>query len=892
MQPSLIEEFVEESREHLQIVEADFLKLEKTDEMPKCEVINRIFRAVHTIKGSAGFLGLVRIGELAHRMETLLAMVRDGAMPLTKPAVNVLLEGVDRLTSMLNEIDQSNAMDINDLLEKLQQRIEVDSDEGKRKSLQEKVSIPVHEGKGFALEAYNLNSIPHAHLSHLYVVTYDLVRFEQRKGKTPVQLIEYLSSMGTIIDGYLDFVGGHDLRKGLPSQPLVYRLLYGTVLDSSLISAAVELEMTQIEELDAKSIHPVVLVPEAESVFEPLFDCSSTLDIDPEPLTERAPMPQGIEPTAVSAEIREEQITTHTSDSVRIRLDILDRLMQLAGELVLVRNQQLMLVNRTDPISRANVQKLNIVTSDLQETIMRTRMQPIGTIFSRFSRMVRDLGQKLSKDIELEISGNEVELDKTILEALTDPLVHIVRNSCDHGLETPQIRRRNGKTETGKIVLKAYHEGGQMIVEISDNGTGIDTDAVRAKALEKGLKSAEELARMGLKEIQSLIFLPGFSTAHKVSDLSGRGVGMDVVKTSIERLGGVIDLSSEKNKGTRIVLRLPLTLAIIPSLIVRSGQQRFAIPQINLEELVCLYDEDVAGKIECAGSREVYRLRDFLLPLVRLARVLENRDVFSEEVKIKITEVERTLRESNHRRFLSENAQDKSCSILLSFAVLKVGGARFGLVIDDVIGTEEIVVKPMHRAVKSLSIYAGATVLGDGQVALILDVLGIARHANIEFDDHAQTNQHEDKHRDTTPRRRLFLFKSGHDEQFAVDMAAMRRVEQIQIEKIERTAGHDFVTIDGVSTQILRLDRLLPVSPVEMFPEMFLVLPKQSRVPYGILVSKIIDIGEFAFVPSTNIVSNPCVEGSAIIKDHMTLILTPDVIHKTARPDLFKEVSA
>lgn len=888
LEMSLMEEFVGEAREHLATVEADFLAIEKSGGSPDAQVVNRVFRAVHTIKGGAGFLGLQKIGELAHRMETLLAIVRDGAMPLKNDAIEILLDGVDRLSGMFDRVASSNETEIGDLLDRLNLQMDKDSDPKERSKLQETVNVPVPGGREeFRFEAYNLHSIPAEHRLHMYVLSYDLNRFQESKGRSPLQLVDHLSTMGTIVDGFLSCEGMADLRQELPSQPLVYRVLYGTALEADIISMAVELETSQIEIVDgiqtggAKKMSPPDPIPPRPSV-ESIEPVSSF-----EPVQEFA----ASTPSA-KVEPREEGVAPQSMDSVRIRLDILDHLMQLAGELVLVRNQQLMHVNRADPISRTIAQKLNIVTSDLQETIMRTRMQPIGTVFSRFSRIVRDLGKKLGKNIEIDMFGNDVELDKTILEALTDPLVHIIRNSCDHGIETPAVRRAQGKSDAGRIILNAYHQGGQMIVEIADDGKGVDAEAVKTKAIEKNLKTAEEIARMNPKEIQALIFLPGFSTAEALSDVSGRGVGMDVVKTSIERLGGVIDLNSEKGSGTRIILRLPLTLAIIPSLVVRSGKQRFAIPQISLEELVCLYGEDIATKIECAGSREVYRLRDILLPIVRLSRVLEESEPFDDQTKARITEQERALREELHGKVLLDRAEGRLSDATLSFAVLKVGGSRFGLVIDDVIGSEEIVVKPMHRAVKNLSIYAGATVLGDGEVALILDVQAIARHANVDLEDNAQTARRTANPTDSVDKRNLFLFKSGPEEQFAVDMSVMRRVEQIRMDQVESSAGHDYIAIDGVSTQILRLDDHMPVSPVLKEKEMFLLLPKSCRSPYGILVSRIIDIGEFASAVSHDTIRDPCVEGSTIIRDRMTLILSPDALHRRARPEPSPEVAA
>lgn len=879
MEPSLLDEFVNESKEHLTNAEADFLQCERQGCVADAALINRIFRAVHTIKGSAGFLGLVRIGELAHRMETLMAMVRDGAMSLSPSSVGVLLDGVDRLGTMLSAVESSNEVVIADLLERLQAQMERDGDSQRIQSLQERVVVPFGGGGGeFSFAAYNLNSLPAPHRSHIYVLSYDLLAFQEKKGKSPVHLLEYLATMGTILDGALDTTRVEDLRDGLPSRPLIYRLLYGTVLDASLIPIAVELDEKDIEEI------PTDAFEHAAS------SCEIASDIPPPPPPPSASRPEPSEVAAFVREGRDEpSVGSGNADTIRIRVDVLDRLMQLAGELVLVRNQQLMNVNRADTTSRAIAQRLDIVTSDLQETIMRTRMQPIGSVFARFSRMVRDLGLKLGKDIAIETQGNEVELDKSILEALADPLVHIVRNSCDHGIENPQVRAAAGKPRQGTLLLKAYHQSGQMIVEIRDDGRGIDAKAVREKALEKGLKSAEELAQMSVVEIQALIFLPGFSTAAKLSDVSGRGVGMDVVKTSIERLGGTIDLLSDPGQGTRMTLRLPLTLAIIPSLIVRSGTQRYAIPQINLEELVCLYDEDVARKVECAGSREVYRLRDALLPLVRLGHVLRNREPFCEETKDRITEEELALREAGNAQLLEDRRSGISVDLSLSFAVLKAGGMRFGLVIDDVVGFEEIVVKPMHRAVKHLPVYAGVTVLGDGEVAMILDVPGVARHASLSAEGQDESNQADTSVRsEERDRRGLFLFRSGPMEQLAVPMDAMRRIERVDMGRIETGAGREFVTIAGESVEVLRLEDHLPLSRTEAAESMFLLLPKTLGTPYGILASSLVDIGEYAVDLAVGTVCGDGIEGTAILRDHMTLLLRPEEIRRRSRPELFE----
>jgi len=860
---SLIDEYICEAREHLSSVEADFLAIEKKNGGQDLEVINRIFRAVHTIKGGAGFLGCTVIGKLSHAMETVLSLAREGTLVLKPSILDALISGIDMLNSLFDNIDGSNDVDVSALIARLGSELNGGIPDSVLKALQVPVEISTPSSDvTFHVTAQDLKLVPTEHCN-FYVLSYNLTRFEKQKGLSPVALIRDLLKLGTIVDGFLTSDSG-DLRQGLPSADLAYKVLYATLVFDDIISTAVDLDDEHICRIDPHSFLtqiPAVTQTVAENFVQPVSSASAPPEL--------AALPKG--------EVREES-STQANDTIRIRLDILDRLMMLAGELVLVRNQELMNVDRSNAVSRTIAQRLDIVTTDLQETIMRTRMQPIGTAFSRFTRIVRDLGLKLNKKIELEMSGNEVEVDKTILEALVDPLVHIVRNSCDHGIELPEVRKAAGKAETGRVVLKAYHEGGQIVVEVSDDGKGIDADKVRAKALEKGLKTVEELGRMSQKELQSLIFLPAFSTMDAVSDLSGRGVGMDVVKTSVERLGGVIDLSSEKGGGTKMVLRLPLTLAIIPSLIVKSGGARYAIPQINLEGLVCLYDSDIQERIECAGSNEVYRLRNMLLPMVHLSEVFSHMDCISLDDRAAITERTRTLREQQHSAYVEAKKRGESAGLSLNFAILKAGQTHFGLCIDSVIGTEEIVVKPMHRAVKNLDIYSGATVLGDGCVALILDALGIARFAGVEFNEHETASDSVLTLEQNIDKRGLLLFKSGAEEIFAIEMSHVKRVEKIATEKIEHVGGKEFITIDGVSTRVLTLESQIPVSACTRSNEMFLLLPKNTSKPCGVLLSKLLDIGQFNVKINEDSFKGEGVLGTAIIKERMTLFLDLETI--------------
>ena len=389
------------------------------------------------------------------------------------------------------------------------------------------------------------------------------------------------------------------------------------------------------------------------------------------------------------------------SSNVRVDVGLLDKMMNLVGELVLARNQILQCTgSRADATFLSAAQRLNLITSELQEAVMKTRMQPIGNIWSKFPRLVRDLALQCGKQATIEMEGAETELDKTIIEAVKDPLTHILRNSLDHGIETPERRIAVGKPPGGRLHLRAYHEGGQVNIEISDDGAGINLERVKQKALQRGLITPGQAARMGERELANLVFQPGFTTAEKVSNVSGRGVGMDVVKTNIEKIGGGVELLSTSGEGITLKIRIPLTLAIIPALLVTSGGERFAIPQVSLLELVRLEGEQGKAAVEHIQDVPVYRLRGRLLPLVFLNRELGL--------------------EGGRKREDVDN-----------IVVLRAGDGRFGLVVDEIDDSEEIVVKPLGKQLKGIACLAGATILGDGQVALILDVLGMAEMAGV-----------------------------------------------------------------------------------------------------------------------------------------------------------------
>src|SRR5271165_3795881 len=401
----------------------------------------------------------------------------------------------------------------------------------------------------------------------------------------------------------------------------------------------------------------------------------------------------------------ETKVRDAAPETIRVGVNVLDKLMTLVGELVLARNQLLQISNTVEDASlQAVSQRMNLIATELQEQVMKTRMQPIGNIWGQFPRTVRDVALGCGKEVGIEMEGKETELDKTIIEAIKDPLTHLVRSSVDHGIELPEARVKAGKARVGRLILRAFHEGGQVNIEISDDGAGLSSDRIRKKAIERGVITAEQAARMTEREIFNLIFLPGFSTAEKVTNVSGRGVGMDVVKTNVEKIGGTVDVQSTLGRGTTVRVKIPLTLAIIPALVVTCGGDRYAIPQVSLLELVRV-ESDQAGKgIELVHGAPVYRLRGQLLPLVYLSR----------ELKLATDARPPAEREG-----------------AVNIVVLQADGRQFGLVVDEINDTEEIVVKPLRKQLKTVKVFAGSSIMGDGRVALILDVLGLAQRAGV-----------------------------------------------------------------------------------------------------------------------------------------------------------------
>jgi two-component system chemotaxis sensor kinase CheA len=577
------------------------------------------------------------------------------------------------------------------------------------------------------------------------------------------------------------------------------------------------------------------------------------------------------------------------ANAIRVDVGLLDKLMNLVGELVLARNQVLQYTaaqKETNFLRTA--QRLNLITTELQEGVMKTRMQPIGNLWNKFPRIVRDVATNCQKKVRLDMDGKETELDKTIIEAIKDPLTHVIRNSIDHGVETPDKRRAAGKDEEGRIHMRAFHEGGQVNIEITDDGKGIDPAVVKRKALEKGLISADRAARMGEREAVNLIFLPGFSTAEKVTNVSGRGVGMDVVKTNIEKIGGTVDVQTRVGQGTVLRIKIPLTLAIIPALVVTSGGERFAIPQVSLLELVRI-DEDDPG-VELINGVPLYRLRGNLLPLVYLNR----------ELKIGGGGGgggERATAAAAAAAGKAPAAKNEAANIV----VLRGGERQFGLVVDHINDTEEIVVKPLAKQLKGISVFAGATIMGDGKVALILDVMGLAHKANVLLhgNDAAAGDRESQRSVDTAAavaaaaeRQQLLLFKLQGGARMAMPLSAVSRLEELPRTSLEDAGGQLVVQYRGQIMPLVNVAHVLgdrrakararrvKKDKVETESIQVVVYAHEDR-HVGLLVEQILDVVDQRLdVQST--AARPGVLGTAVIKERVTELLDVQAVVRAA----------
>lgn len=921
--------YIEESKEHLETIETDLLEIERQGEDIDEELVNRVFRAAHSMKGGASFLGLDTIKELSHKIENVLQMIRSFQLAPNQQIVNIVLAAFDGLGNLLDQPAESNNVDISQHVNALEKIVTGTLDEDEKKSLHDETEIKHPDLQTiFFLKEYDLIQAKKGG-KNIYIAIFDLIGDIERKTKTPLGAIKIFEDIGIILDIKVDILSVGDLDSDDFGKQLPMHVLFTSIIESDLIGTLLGVDdqniLTISDEMTTKSEDE----PQQHSLSDKLMESAPAMEdpVIPEKVENNEyAEPKATEPKVASApKPKSPQNSTKAkfseikTESLRVSVSILDQLMNRASELVLARNQLLQALSSWDKQALTNAgQRIDLVTSELQETTMLTRMQPIGIIFNKFPRIVRDLAQNLGKKIELEMEGKDVELDKTIIEGLGDPLTHLVRNSIDHGVEMPDIRQSKGKNNTGKINLKAYYESGQVVIEISDDGNGIDSTFISEKAISKGLLTAEQVQGMSEKEKLELIMLPGFSTAEEVTDISGRGVGMDVVKTNLDNMGGKIELLSEMGKGTITRIKLPLTLAIIPSLLVSSSDERFAFPQVNISELLRIPANEVREKIEKIGDADVLLLRGELIPLLQLNNILDLKKTYYDVKEGVITEdrrdgiVDSRLdgkvslnstrqvvlgEEINADQYadtgqLVERRSRRESDVII--VVLNEGTFKYGLVVDEVFDTVEIVVKPLGRHFNKTQVYSGATIMGDGHVALILDVPGIAQKVELRAivdsgRSHEASEDEKSGLEHGVSRQVLLMFNNGTDERCGVSLHQVLRVEKIHASDIEIHGGKKVIQYRGGNLPVYALEEVANVEMLEERDDLIVIIFSVSGHEVGLLAVQPLDVREVNILLDENTLRQTGISGSTIIDEETVLMIDIFEIIQFLNPQWFDD---
>ncbi len=864
--------FIEESKEHLEVVEPSLLTMEEKGDDTDPEVINTVFRAIHSIKGSAGFFGLKNITELSHIMENLMAMVRDGSISTTAELINVLLKGLDKLEGMVEDVSTSDDVDVSKEIALIEAIMSGEEGKDTNTSSAETPSQQDSDKKGkqeeWNVEEYNEareKAVANGHT--LYSILLPIPDESGLREKAITEQIEFLSSIGIIVASRPDVSRAGAVKELAEEKTEKLELLFSTILERALLIDAAALSEENISLIDIKteSAGGNKEKLDKDNCACDAADAKKNKAVEVKEKKKKCAAPPSTAAAASEQTKKKDTAKVSTaSDTVRVRVDLLDKIMALAGEIVLGRNQLLRQYSgrKNNSILIDHSQRV----TELQENVMKTRLQPVGAVFNKFKRIVRDMARKVEKKINLTVEGEDVELDRSIIEVLSDPLTHMIRNSVDHAIESPEDRVKAGKAETGIINLRASHEGGLVIIEIEDDGRGIDALMIKEKAISKGLISEDEAKRMSEKELVNLIFHPGFSTVTEVSELSGRGVGMDVVKRSFEKLGSTIDLQSTPGKGTLFTVRLPLTLAILPSIIVTVGPNTFAIPQVDITEIVRIREKDLAQQLEYIEGQRVFRLRGKLLPVISLAKILEMREAKRTHDRAdEIAQEEAEKDEVDHG------------STIQRLIVMRYGANYLGLLVDTVLDPEEIVVKPMPHLVRSCKIFASATIMGDGHVAMILNLGGIIEKAGFRFESFEKaTLQYEEEERKKAMQetQSIIIFKNQFDEYFGISLSMISRIEKIGGDDITSLAGKKFVNFRGKSIQLIFVEDYINKKIGEQVcSESYVIIPKTTGQIAGIAAEEIVDVIDITLTMDEGTIDSPVVIGSTIIEERMTLMI-------------------
>ena len=807
----ILRDFVIETTEAIDVVDAELVRFEQ--EPNNGAVLAQIFRLVHTVKGTCGFLGLPRLEALAHAAETVIGQFRDG-VPVTTAAVSLILSTIDRIKLIIGELERNESEPEGEdaaLIAKLEgmarQHIE------KKTAL---VSVPEHTTGSLVYQVLERQLRPGE-------VSLDDLELAFRDAPGPKKSHnDRMSEMFAAADKARD---GFDAPRTGFANP-------ASDADFALFERVFDVDTRQTG--DEVSAAPTQDRPDGAAAID-RCQADARQDKPPKDTSHEEKPPE--EKPVNSGE------SAASRQTLRVAIDTIDHLMTMVSELVLTRNQLLGIARRQgEGQFKIPLQRLSSITAELQEAVMKTRMQPIAAAWVKLPRLVRDLSVELKKQIELETSGAETEIDRHVLELIRDPLVHMIRNAADHGLEMPEARVAAGKPRAGKIRVSALQEGGYIILEVSDDGQGLNLDRVAQRALTMGLATEEQLKRMSDQDVARFVFHAGFSTAKVVTSVSGRGVGMDVVNTNVEQIGGSIDIDSKVGAGTTISIKIPVTLAIASALVVEAGGQRFAIPQLSVVELV---RTGAASNvvIDTVNGSTVLRLRDELLPIASLSTIL------------RLTSAE----ESVGRDFI---------------VVCQVADRRFGLIVDSVVQTEEIVVKPTSSILHALTTYSGVTILGDGAVVMILDPGGLGRELGVFAERREERREIRQSSEDTEPTTSLLVFRSGEHGLKAVPLELVTRLEEIESAKIETSGSQSLIQYRGKLLPLIAansngIDRAARSHHVLVFA--------RGQRSAGLVVDQIIDIVQRAGWRFSAVSDTPGLLGSAIIGGRATEII--DVAH-------------
>jgi len=838
-----LDDFEAEAREHIETIESAFLDTAAFTDDPK--LINAAFRAAHSMKGTAGFFSLDKIVTVTHELESIFSHIKEGILTVDDEIADLTLETIDCLKDLLNNIGNDSAIDIDNIVGKLNEYSQI----GGKKILSDGTAIP------FDVNDAEISKVLRNAVSFGHKLYYLHINFDRSLGryyKRPDSLIDGILSIGSIAAMIIDNDTDHIIKKTDTASltdkitaavneldTFTLEILATSVLDSEMLSMAIEIDSSHIRLLQ-KNILPL----------------STSVNYSRSEITDT---PKAEEKSSAQSVNEQAYVKVPSQDnnlSIRLDVSVINSLMDLTNEMILTRNQLLSTVSehvKTVAGIAPILQDMNRLTSSIQEEVMLTRMQPISVIFGKFPRIVRDTAKALNKDIQIETYGNDVKLDKYLLDSLTDPITQLIKNSADHGIESAETRANSGKPAKGTITLNAFIRDGEAVIEVSDDGKGMDTEVIKQKIIEHGMKSEEEVSTMSRSDILNQVFEPGFSTSGQVTNLSGRGVGMDIVNTNIEKLGGSIEIDTEVGKGTTMRLKMPLTLSVIRTLIVTIGASQYAVPELNVERIVRIASESQTRRLDRINNSLVLCLDGRIIPAVTLDAI---------DAKMRGHDIQPSFEQYIH-------------SGIIKCLILKAAGKSFALLIDDAVETVQTLVKPLPIFFKECPSYSSVAVLGNGSAVTILDAEGITRYMNIDN----ETLFEESVSEENDDERQAIIFKCSGHEFFALDTKEISRIEQIHPEDIQQIGNDAFINLADNTIRVVRPEHFAPVQNLDYTEEkLYLLTLKNSDSPIGLLAGKVLDKVEGAFRLDDDRICSDFIFGTSIYHDNILIFLNPAAI--------------